>query len=93
MRVPTGIMSLKIKGGVKEVDKFCNSVKNIKFSESFGGTKTIMNYSFKQTHRFATEEEKRMEGITDNFFRLSVGLEEPEDILEELDYALNSMYK
>ena len=44
-----------------------------------------MNYSIKQTHRYVTEEEKFKEGITYNFFRLSPGLEEPEDLMEDLD--------
>ena len=93
MRVPAAILCFKVKGDLNHIEKFNSSFNTIKFTESFGSTKTTLNYSCKQTHRFATEEEKQLEGITENFFRLSPGLEEPEDILEELDIALNSINK
>lgn len=81
MKVPAAILCFKVKGGKNEAQKFIESSKGIKFAESFGSPKSTLNYCCKQIYRFATEEEKQREGITDTFFRLSPGLEEPEYIL------------
>lgn len=63
-------------------------VKMIKFAESLGGTETLITYPITQTHADVPEEIREKNGITDRTLRLSVGIEDIEDILEELERVL-----
>ena len=61
----------------------------IRFAESLGGTESLITYPATQTHHDLTEEEREERGITDCLLRLSVGIENPEDILADLSRALD----
>lgn len=72
------------------VQKLLAGVDMIMFAESLGGTETLITYPRTQTHESLTEEIRQKLGIIDTFLRLSVGLENAEDIIRDLDRALNS---
>ena len=57
--------------------------------QSLGGTETLITYPRTQTHESLTEETRQKLGITESFLRLSVGLEHVDDIIKDLDQALN----
>ena len=71
------------------VQKILRDVDMIMFAESLGGTETLITYPRTQTHESLTEETRQKLGITDTFLRLSVGLEHPDDIIADLDQAMN----
>ena len=62
----------------------------IMFAESLGGTETLITYPRTQTHESIPEERRQELGITETFLRMSVGIENADDIIRDLDRALNS---
>ena len=65
-------------------------VKLFTFAESLGGPESLITFPATQTHADVAEEERNRLGITDCFLRMSVGLEKAEDLIADLDQALNS---
>lgn len=72
------------------VEKILGKVKLIKFAESLGGVETLITYPTTQTHADVPEETRLKNGITDCVLRLSVGIENPDDLIEELGKCFNS---
>lgn len=72
----------------KTVEKVLRSVKVIHFAESLGGVDTLITYPATQTHVDVPEEERNARGITDTLLRLSVGIENKNDLIEDLQEAL-----
>ncbi len=66
------------------------STKLIPFAESLGGTETLLTYPTTQTHADTPEEVRIRNGITDRLLRLSVGIEDVKDIIEDLKQAIDS---
>ncbi len=71
------------------VQKILRRVEMVMFAESLGGPETLLTYPRTQTHESIPEETRQKLGITETFLRLSVGLEDPDDIIRDLDQALN----
>ena len=70
------------------VAKVLKNVKIIHFAESLGGIDTLITYPATQTHVDVPEEERNKRGITDTLLRLSVGIENADDLIEDLSQAL-----
>ncbi len=86
-----GMMSFEIQGegnASEAVDAFLSRLKMIRLAPSFGGVTTTLSHPAKTSHRSLTPEQRNDAGISDTLLRLSVGIEEPEDILEEFRRAL-----
>lgn len=75
---------------LETVEKILSSVDMIMFAESLGGTESLITYPRTQTHESIPEETRQKLGITETFLRLSVGIEHVDDIICDLDMALNS---
>ena len=73
---------------VATVEQVLKSVKVIHFAESLGGVDSLITYPTTQTHVDVPEEERNARGITDKLLRLSVGIENAEDLIEDLKNAL-----
>jgi len=73
---------------VKTVERVLKSVKVIHFAESLGGVDSLITYPKTQTHVDVPEEERLARGITDKLLRLSVGIENSDDLIEDLKEAL-----
>ena len=71
--------------------KILEKVKIIKFAESLGGVETLITYPTTQTHADVPEEVRLRNGITDRTLRLSVGIEDIEDLLRELNEVFASL--
>ena len=71
------------------VMKILKNVDMIMFAESLGGTETLITYPMTQTHEDTPEDVKEKLGITRSFLRMSVGIENPDDIIADLDRAMN----
>lgn len=84
-----GMVSFKLKDGNEEtVNSFFRQLKVITLAESLGGVESLVCYPFTMTHGSVPEKQKEAVGITRNLVRLSVGIEDPEDLLEDLSQAL-----
>jgi O-succinylhomoserine sulfhydrylase len=83
-----GIVAFEIKGGREETFRFGNALKVIKISNNLGDAKSLITHPATTTHQRLTEEQRAAVGIGAGMVRLSVGLEDPQDLIEDLDAAL-----
>ncbi|MBI3659429.1 aminotransferase class I/II-fold pyridoxal phosphate-dependent enzyme [Candidatus Acetothermia bacterium] len=84
----SGVMSFEVKGGYESGKRTVNALKLCTQAVSLGDTRTLVCHSASTTHSTVTPEARRAGGITDGLIRLSVGLEDPQDIIADLDQAL-----
>ncbi|MDP8022986.1 MAG: cystathionine gamma-synthase family protein [Conexivisphaerales archaeon] len=84
-----GVISFKVKGGKEEAITVLKNLKLIIPSPSLGGTESIMTYPVLSASSSLNDDCKKKLGITENLLRLSVGLENPEDIISDLEEALS----
>ena len=85
-----GVVALRTGGGRARAFAVLNRLKLIAISNNLGDAKSLITHPATTTHqRFSAEERARL-GITDDLLRLSVGLEDPADLIEDLDQALAS---
>jgi len=84
-----GLLSFKLKGSYDDVLSFMKRLKIIKRSPSLGGTESLIVLPAKSASQFIESEYRQKLGITENLVRLSVGLEDVNDIIEDLAQALN----
>ena len=83
-----GIVGFGIKGGLEAGKKFINSVKLFSHLANIGDAKSLVIHPASTTHQQLTAEEQATTGVTADYVRLSVGLENIHDILADLDQAL-----
>jgi len=83
-----GILGFGIKGGAEAGKKFINSVKLLSHLANIGDAKTLVIHPASTTHQQLTASEQAETGVTPDYIRLSVGLEEAEDIKADIDQAL-----
>jgi len=84
-----GMLSIYIKGGLEESRKFLEEVNLFALAESLGGVESLIEHPAIMTHASVPIEERNKLGITDNFIRLSVGVEDIDDLKADLSRALN----
>lgn len=89
MRLPGAMIAFELKGGVDEGKKVMDSVQLCRLAVSLGDAETLIQHPASMTHSPYTCEERLEAGITDGLVRLSVGLENVEDIIADLDRALS----
>jgi methionine-gamma-lyase len=82
------MISFGVKGGLEAGRKLMNSVHLATLAVSLGGVETLIQHPASMTHASVKKEEKVKAGITDDLVRLSVGIEDVKDIIEDLDHAL-----
>ena len=85
----SGIISFELIGGIPEGKIVMNSVKLAKLAESLGAVETMITHPATMTHADVPKEEREARGLTDGLVRLSVGIENPDDIIVDLEQALN----
>ncbi len=85
-----GMISFKIKGGFEEADKFVTSLKIFSLAESLGGVESLVSHPAKMTHASIPKEEREKRGISDNLIRLSIGIENVQDLLDDIEQALKN---
>lgn len=86
-----GLLSFVVDGGKGGAVKVTNALELITLIPSFGTSRTIITHPATHTHCNMTPEEREAVGIYDGLLRLSVGLEDPEDIIADLDQALDRL--
>jgi methionine-gamma-lyase len=85
---PGAIVSFELKGGKAEAFRFLNAVKLCKLAVSLGGTESLVEHPATMTHSDIPPEDQRGCGIKENLIRLSVGVENPEDLIKDIAQAL-----
>jgi len=80
--------SLFIKGGEAEAFRFLDSMKIAKLAVSLGGTETLASLPAAMTHLSVPDDRKAALGITDNLVRISIGIEDPDDLIADFEQAL-----
>jgi len=83
-----GMLSFELKGGVKAGLKFASSLSLITLAESLGAVETMVTHPATMTHAAMGKKARLEAGITDGLIRLSVGLEDPDDLIVDLDQAI-----
>jgi len=84
----SGMLSFEIKGGIEAGRKLMDNVKLCSLAVSLGATDTLIQHPASMTHACVPLEVRKNVGITDGLVRLSVGIEDSEDIIEDLEQAL-----
>jgi cystathionine beta-lyase/cystathionine gamma-synthase len=83
-----GVLSFEVEGGVEAGIAVLNAVKLCALAENLGAVETLITHPASMTHADVPRDDRLRGGISDGLIRLSVGLEDPEDIIADLDRAL-----
>eukprot|EP00158_Paraphelidium_tribonemae_P005479 Partr_v1_DN27368_c1_g1_i1_m46389 putative Cystathionine len=85
-----GMISFRIKGGLAHAQKFLQSCHYFTLAESLGGVESLAELPCLMTHGSVSPEDRQLLGITDTLVRISVGIEDTDDLIKDLDGALKS---
>ncbi|OFW66806.1 MAG: cystathionine gamma-synthase [Actinobacteria bacterium RBG_13_63_9] len=86
-----GVVSFWTKGSLKQVNRFLDALQSIYIGPTLGGTETLITHPATVTYYRNTRKERYQLGITDQLCRLALGIEDPDDIIGDLDQALGKM--
>lgn len=89
MAFRSGLLTIELAGGLAAGRRFVEATRLCRFATSLGGPETLVTHPASTTHVNLLPEEKAAAGITDGTIRISVGLEHPDDILEDMLQALS----
>ncbi|HEY3283333.1 MAG TPA: PLP-dependent aspartate aminotransferase family protein [Armatimonadota bacterium] len=90
MRGPGGIISFSVKGGLEKARAVATSTKVFLLAESLGAVESLICHPFSMTHHAVPADVKLATGIGEGLLRLSIGLEDPDDLVADLDQALGA---
>jgi O-succinylhomoserine sulfhydrylase len=91
MAASSTMVTLDLKGGKAGAFAFCNALRIMKISNNLGDAKSIVTHPATTTHQRLTPEARAHLGITDGLVRLSIGLEDADDLLEDIAGALDAV--
>ena len=86
----SGMVSIRLKGDFDQVTHFMQSLKVFSLAESLGGVESLANHPETMTHASVPEPLRVQLGITPDLIRLSVGIEDPKDLIDDLRQAARS---
>ncbi|MDR1671918.1 MAG: PLP-dependent aspartate aminotransferase family protein [Bacteroidales bacterium] len=86
-----GVLSFEIKGSVVDAKKFLESLHIFALAESLGGVESLIELPAAMTHSSVDPETRRKTGITDTLIRVSAGVEDIEDLIEDIEQALKQI--
>ena len=86
----SGMISFELKGGLESGKALMNSVELCLLAESLGSVETMITHPATMTHAEVPQEERLARGFSDGLVRLSVGVEDPDDIIADLEQAFKS---
>jgi O-acetylhomoserine (thiol)-lyase len=86
-----GLIGFGIQGGVEEGQKFIENVKLFSHLANIGDSKSLVIHPSTTTHQQLTREEQESTGVTEDFIRLSIGIEDVEDIIADIEQALSKI--
>lgn len=91
MAAPGGLIAFELDGGMDMGLAFMNKLKVVTRAVSLGDTETLVQHPASMTHAIYSPEERAKHGISDGLLRLSVGLETVEDLLDDVEQALDAL--
>jgi len=86
-----GMVSFEIKGGEKEAVQFLESLELFTLAESLGGVESLIEHPALMTHASITKQEREEAGIKDSLIRVSIGVEDKDDLIRDLEQAFNQI--
>jgi cystathionine gamma-synthase len=86
-----GVLSFELRGNLNRAVKFVDNLKLALIAPSLGGTETLVSQPSTVSHYFMNPDERRKAGISDSLIRLSLGIEDPEDIISDLAQAFEEV--
>ena len=86
-----GMLSFRIKDDTEAVNRFMQGLEDIPFAPSLAGVSTSISYPLGTSHRSLTQEQQQRIGITPGVIRLSVGIEEPGELIADLERGLSNV--
>jgi cystathionine beta-lyase/cystathionine gamma-synthase len=87
-----GMLSLELDGSVEDGKRFCSATKVFALAESLGGVESLIEHPASMTHASIPAEERRKAGFADGLLRLSVGIEDKEDLRADLEQAFAATF-
>ena len=87
MHTFTGMVSFVIEGGLAGASRFLERLEVFTLAESLGGVESLIEHPPSMTHASVSADERRNIGIDDGLIRLSVGVEEADDLIADLEQA------
>ena len=88
MKLGGGMLSFRIRGGLQSAKIFLENVKFFALARSLGGVESLIEHPATMTHVRVPKEERERRGIYDDLIRLSVGIEDKEDLVSDINNAL-----
>lgn len=89
MKQGGGIITLSLKGGIQRAQRFIDGLQMVSITPNLGDSRSIVTHPASTTHSKLTLDERQQVGISDGLVRLSVGLEHVDDIIQDLERALD----
>jgi cystathionine beta-lyase/cystathionine gamma-synthase len=87
-----GMLSFTLKDDkIESVIKLMESVQLFSLAESLGGVESLINHPASMTHASVPKEDRLKSGLVDSLIRLSIGVEDADDLLEDLEQALKNV--
>ena len=83
------MVSFAIEGGRKAANKFVSNIRGVAFAPTLGDVGTTISHPSSSSHRYLSHEARNALGISEGFFRISVGLEDASELIEEFRKALD----
>ena len=90
MRTGGAVVALRIKGDRAAVNRLVEALSIFVLADSLGGVESMINHSWSMSHNSLSPEQKGVMGISENLLRLSIGIEDYRDLIEDLDAALKA---
>lgn len=85
---PGAMISFEVAGGEEEAFRFLNAIDVVRLAVSLGGTESLASHPWTMSHATMAPEEKMLLGVTPGLIRFSVGVEDSDDLIEDLEQAL-----
>lgn len=90
MRTGGAVVALRIKGDRAAVNRLVEALSIFVLADSLGGVESMINHSWSMSHNSLSPEQKGVMGISENLVRLSIGIEDYRDLIEDLETALKA---
>ena len=82
------IVTIRLRGGIAAVERFIDGLEVFLFAESLGGVESLVCHPWTMSHGAMSKQDKEKIGITEGTLRLSIGIEDADDLIADLDKAL-----
>jgi cystathionine beta-lyase/cystathionine gamma-synthase len=86
-----GVLSFEVAGGLPEAKRFANALELVRVAPSLGSVESLLSIPCLTSHAMLSPDERLRAGIADGLVRLAIGVESPEDLIEDVSQALQTV--